>query len=208
MYIKAIKTGFLAALLLIACAAGASAQETSTPAKRELVKELLELTGGTKTLDAMMEAMIAQQEKDLPKLLEQLSGQTEGLSPEDRAEVDRHIKESAFRAIQRMREVFQRINYAQALDDLAAPIFDKHFSESELREWIVFYKSPVGKKSIELIPVMMTEMMAKMSETLLPRIQEEMSAIIAEESKYLAQHAKSVSTSPRTTPKPRKRSRH
>jgi len=207
MYLKAIKTGFIVVLMLIGCVAGASAQENTTPEKRELIRELLELTGGAKSVDVMMEAIIAQQEKDLPNLFEQLTSPTDNLTREERAELDRQIKESGLRTIRRMRELFQRINYGQMVGDLAAPVFDKHFSETELREWIAFYKSPVGKKSIELMPVMMTEMMARVSESLLPKIQVEMNKIIADETKQLAQHAKSVSP-PRRVRKPRTRRRH
>ena len=37
------------------------------------------------------------------------------------------------------------------LTRLWAPVYAKHFSEAELKEMIVFFESPVGKKSLELL---------------------------------------------------------
>ena len=206
MHRKVINTTLGIVLLLIGCV-GAYAQGRISAEKRELIKELLDLTGVTKNVDAMLEAISAQQEKELPNLIARTSSLMESLTPAERVEFDRQTRESALRAMRKMREFFQRINYAQLVADMAVPIFDKHFSESELNEMIVFYKSPVGRKSIELQPAMMTEMMTRLSEDLLPKIQEEMNKIVADETKAVTQNIKPVSTPPKAV-KPRRRTRH
>ena len=48
-------------------------------------------------------------------------------------------------------------------DDLVAllvPIYQKHFSEEEIRETIRFYRSPTGRKVIQTLPMVMQESMA------------------------------------------------
>lgn len=203
---KPIRVASLIILTLFGGAAFAQAQESVTPEKRELIKELLEVTGGAKSIDTMMEAMGRQQEQDLPRLMAQAATRERNLTPAERAELERKLKESTVRVNKRMREAFQRINYQQMLADIAASIFGKYFTESELRDWIAFYKSPVGKKSIELMPQMMTEMMAQMSKTLFPKIQDEMDQIIADEAKQLEKESKPV-PSPQPSPRTGRRRR-
>jgi hypothetical protein len=44
--------------------------------------------------------------------------------------------------------------------DLVAPVYAKHFEEAELDALIEFYASPVGKKTIEKLPLITAESMA------------------------------------------------
>jgi hypothetical protein len=207
---KTIRAGLLTALILLGCGGGAYAQEkTITPEKSALIKELFEATGLTQNMDAMLDAVSKQQERELPKSIAQSVARDRNLTPEEQAALEERLRQSSLRATRRMNEVFRQINYLQLFADIAAPIFDKHFTESELKDWIAFYKSPVGRKSVELMPVMMAEMMPKMSDALFPRIQAEMDKIIEDEAKLLEQEAKPTPTPPpKTSPKTGQRRRH
>lgn len=206
---KILRAGLLTALILLGCGARVGAQqETVTPEKRALIKELFEATGFTKNMDAMLDAVSKQQERDLPKSIAQSVARDRNLTPEEQAALEEQIRQSSLRATKRMNDVFRQMNYLQIFADVAAPIFDKHFTEGELKEWIAFYKSPVGKKSVELMPVMMAEMMPKMSEALFPRIQAEMDKIIEDEAKLVEQESKPRPTPPKPSPKTGKRRRH
>lgn len=197
---KIIRAGLLVSLLLIACATSAHAQEAITLDKRALIKELFEVTGGSKSVTAMLDAIMAQNEKDLPKLMELPPAFTKDMTAEERSAFEKRSRETNARALARLKEAYRRVNYVQVLEDLQASIFDKYFTEGELREWITFYKSPVGKKSIELMPVMMAEMMSKTGEILMPKIRQEVDAILADEMRRLEQEVK-------FTPKPQSRAK-
>jgi hypothetical protein len=202
MYSKSIKVGLLVALMLFGCAAASHAQETQiTPEKRALIQELLELTGGAKGVNGMLDIMLQQQEKDLPKLLGQLISNNKNLTPEERAASEQKLKEVSLRAIRRMKEAFQKINYVQVVEDISAASFDKYFNESELKEWIAFYKSPLGKKTIELMPTIYAESMQKISNVLLPLFQEEINKVIADEMEQLEQELKPATSPPPGTKK-------
>ena len=48
------------------------------------------------------------------------------------------------------------------VDDLITqmiPLYDKYYSEQELKELIVFYSSPIGKKLIQITPFLMKDVM-------------------------------------------------
>ena len=209
MYSKILKAGLLTALILLGCGARVDAQEvTITPEKRALIRELFEVTGLTKNMDAMLDAIGKQQERELPKSIAQTIARDRNLSMQERAALEEKLRQSSLRATRRMNEVFRQINYLQIFADIAEPIFDKHFTESELKEWVAFYKSPLGKKSVELMPIMMAEMMPKMSEALFPRIQAEMDKIIEDEAKLMEQESKPGPAPPKPSPKTGKRRRY
>ena len=45
------------------------------------------------------------------------------------------------------------------LIDLIVPIYDKYYSEQEVDELVAFYNSPVCKKTISMMPMIMQESM-------------------------------------------------
>jgi hypothetical protein len=204
MYSKTIRAGLLTALMLFGCVAGAHAQEvatTITPEKRALLKELFEVSGLTQNVNSMMDMMITQNEKDLPNILAQATARNKTMTPQERAALEQKVREGTARANRRLREALQRLNYTQAIEDTTAFIFDKHFTESEIREWVTFYKSPVGKKTVDLMPVMMSESMAKINESLFPKLQEEIGKIIADEAKQLEEEMMKPAATQQPTPK-------
>jgi hypothetical protein len=44
--------------------------------------------------------------------------------------------------------------------DMVVPIYDRHFSETEIDELVAFYSSPIGKKAVQELPAIMSESMA------------------------------------------------
>jgi hypothetical protein len=211
MHSKTIKAGLLTVLILVGSASGAHAQEqqTITPEKRALIKELFEVTGLTQTVNSMMNMMIEQSERELPSILSQSNSRNQNMTPEERAAREQKVRETTARVNKKFREALQRLNYMQAIEDDTASIFDKHFTESELKEWIAFYKSPIGKKMVQLMPVMMSESMEKINKNLLPRLQQEITKIIEDETKLMQREsAKPLTAPPPPPPKTGGRARH
>ena len=52
-----------------------------------------------------------------------------------------------------------RAKISVAVVELAVPIYDKYFSDDELRQLMAFYETPVGKKTITVMPQLMNELM-------------------------------------------------
>ncbi|MBO9660309.1 MAG: DUF2059 domain-containing protein, partial [Chitinophagaceae bacterium] len=48
----------------------------------------------------------------------------------------------------------------EALADLVIPVYVKHYSDEDVMELIRFYKTPVGKKVIEKMPLVLQECLA------------------------------------------------
>lgn len=48
---------------------------------------------------------------------------------------------------------------ADDLLDMMVPIYDKYYTHDDIRELIKFYESPVGKKMVETMPLLLQESM-------------------------------------------------
>ena len=101
----------------------------ASPATEEAVKELLEVTGAGNLGVQMMQQMLPGLKKLGPDL-------PESYWDDFISEVD-----------------------PDELAGLIVPIYQKHFSEEEIRELLRFYRSPTGKKVTETLPMVMQESM-------------------------------------------------
>jgi hypothetical protein len=50
---------------------------------------------------------------------------------------------------------------AQSVLDLAIPSYDKNFTHEEIRGLIAFYQTPLGKKSVSVLPQLVAEVQEK-----------------------------------------------
>jgi hypothetical protein len=69
-----------------------------------------------------------------------------------------------------LRKEYERIQFefiAKVMDD-APSIYARHFTASELRELLAFYQTPLGEKSLRVLPQVTAETMASM----MPRMQQ------------------------------------
>jgi hypothetical protein len=160
----------------------ARAQQEIKPEKRALIKELLEVTRAGKLAQSATDAMQSEMQKNLPQILSSTIDNTSELKPEEREQLRKTIGESSLRVQGRMRALMsERINMVEITEQMSYPLYDKFFTEDELRGLISFYRSPVGQKSIEVMPELMRESMQKASEMILPKIEPIITQVLEEE---------------------------
>jgi hypothetical protein len=108
------------------------------PAKEADIRRLFELTGGKQLALQVMDNM----GKSLKPLM------TQALPPGEYREklVDLFFVKFQF-----------RLDMQQLLD-LAIPIYDKYLSHEEVRGLIEFYQTPLGQKTLKVLPTMLTEL--------------------------------------------------
>jgi len=146
--------------------------------KRALIKELLEITESGKNAQQIMDAMVR---AELPKLVSTVLKNVPALDS-DRPEVQKKFSDIVSRmAIKYRDRVVKKIDLSQLIEQVSYPIYDKYFTESELRDIIGFYKSSTGKKAIAILPQLVGESMSRTNEILLPKMTSIMTEIIAEE---------------------------
>jgi hypothetical protein len=146
--------------------------------KRELIKELLEITESSKNANQIMDAMVR---AELPKLVSTILKTVPALDS-DRPEVQKQFSDIVSRmAIKYRDRVLKKIDLNQLVEQISYPIYDKYFTESELRDIIGFYKSATGKKAISVLPQITVDSMSRTNDILLPKLSIIMTEIITEE---------------------------
>ena len=138
--------------------------------QRELIGKLLDVTDANKAGLAMMDAMFGQIEK---QFLQEAAAK--GNDPDD--------LEEAKEMFALFRERASQIDIAGLMREASIRIYAKYFTESELVDLTTFYETPTGRKSIEVMPLLVREGMEAGVEYVAPKIDEVMGEVLAVQEK-------------------------
>jgi uncharacterized protein len=156
------------------------AQQNISPEKSDLIKELLDLTDAKAGAVLSFNAVVDQQLKTLPDLVwSTVSGSQElkSLTPQQQEKVKKVVTSNSQRILEHVRKVFlERIDFGKITDEVYYPLFDKYFTEDELKEINAFYRTPIGNKTIKMFPKIFGEAVAKANDLISPKV----SAIVNE----------------------------
>ncbi|WP_426170411.1 DUF2059 domain-containing protein [Pseudoduganella sp. R-34] len=145
------KIAFAAAVFAFAASVHAA------PASEASVRELMETTGARANMAISLQNLA----KTLPQILrmraETMARNNPKLSEEQRkaelATVERRMPAITI-ALQK------DLNDPKLVDELynqVVPLYTRHFTQDEVKALTAFYRSPAGKKSLEVMPVLMGE---------------------------------------------------
>jgi hypothetical protein len=218
---KALKLGTALMILLLTCFALSQAQEPATTPKpevvpkqevsaekRALIKQILDETNSQQNADAIFSAQFDEMIKQMPDIQWQAISSTDEfkrLTPTLQAEVRQKFDENLARVSKRVKELFlQRINMKQMVEDISYSVYDKHFTEAELRDLVAFYGSATGKKVIAEMPALFAESIAKGSEIIGPKVKGIIDEIEKEQTNDLSHEIDALlKSAPKPPPKKR-----
>ena len=209
---------FIASLLLLTCFICSAAQQQSADVqqtliseKRALIKELLESTDARKTAISMYKSMVEQEENQLRDTIWQaISGikEVRELTPDQQQELRKQLIKESARTSQRIRELFlQKIDFGQVVEDVSYVVYNKFFSEAEITDLISFYRSPTGKKAIEVMPSLFAESMSHILEVIKPKVAEITTELMDEEVNRVRQDLELRKPKPISKPSPPRQKR-
>ena len=156
-----------------------------SPEKRALISELLEATEAKKNALAVFNALLDENEKQMPDIVWQgLLNQKE--IQESDAEAKEALRKKLLAESERMnkriRELFSAsIDMARVIEDVSVDLYDKYFTEDEIKDLIVFYQSHTGKKTTEVLPKMFSESMTNTMDAIKPKVLEIVTQLVSEE---------------------------
>jgi len=105
-------------------------------------------------------------------------------TPDEQQRLKSEADEATQRILAHVRVEFpKRVNLAELLDRVGAEIYAKHFSDEEIKELIVLYKSPSMQKLLLLLPQITGETLPKVQEWVTPTITKLMEEAFTEEKK-------------------------
>ncbi len=178
-----IKTLKLASLLLISnllFSTSARAQDTIKPEKRMLIKQMLTLTQADKIAEQITSVLLKQFEERYQGMLIQALANAPELSKEDKEKAARNAPEVSAWALKRIRELMlQKIDFTGFMEQ-SAYLYDKYFTEEELKDLVAFYETPTGQKSIKVMPALFQESFQKAQEWIGPKIIELVTGVMRE----------------------------
>jgi len=184
---RILNSALTLALFILVLAATATAQSAISPEKRALIKEMMVVTDVQKSGDVMMKAVVDRFENEAPTQIAQRVNALTDLTPQEREKMTRELTEGNTRFTKRFRELTEKLDWSQLLEQLMMPIIDKYYTEDDLKNMIAFYKTPTGKKVLEVMPQMMTDILFKSDEIIRPKFEAIAKQILDEEKKRLQQ---------------------
>ncbi|MBW2494746.1 MAG: DUF2059 domain-containing protein [Deltaproteobacteria bacterium] len=180
-----------AAILAVGVLMQAANGEAKTVAsKQEMIRELLAIVGIVGMAEQMrehqsnMELMLMQ--PTYHQMMEMAASEQAELSEENRQLLLARLEDfDAF--AERFHALFvERLNFSEIIEAVYLPLYDKYFDEVELEQMLAFYRTPVGRKSIEVMPTLMQEAAHGVEEAVRPISIGLIQQIVAEEAAKLA----------------------
>jgi hypothetical protein len=185
-----INKSLIGPLVLAFCfiiALPAYAQDAITPEKKALMKELMKLLNTSTNSEAVVDQFLEQGLKQGAPLISKAlltDIPQDKLSPDEAKRLKSEADEATERIFVRVRTEFpKRVNFGELLDRVGLEIYAKHFSEEEIKELIILYKSPAAQKFLRVLPQITAEMLPKMQEWVTPPLTQLMEEAFAEEKK-------------------------
>jgi uncharacterized protein len=143
----------VAVVLMVLISFGVYAQDS----KRESIEELLRITN----MDTMIDSMY----KQIGQMTEGMGKQL-GVKPDEQPIFDTYMK-----------KVFSTMKEDMNWEKMKGPIIDiylKHYTEKEIQDMLIFYKSETGRSMVSKMPTVMTDYMQvsqEMMKSFLPKMQ-------------------------------------
>lgn len=179
--------------------------------KRALIAELLDVTGSRKSAMQVYQAMLDQQEKMMPDLVKESvanNAEFQRLTDEQREELRKKLVENSNRTSKRVKELFEeRIDFSKIVEEISYELYDKYYTEDELKDLVGFYRTSTGKKTIAVMPTMFSESMTMTMERIKPQMSEIMTTLTKEESERVSKELETFKTKQPVNRKPVRRRR-
>jgi uncharacterized protein len=173
-------SAFLAIILFAASGAFAQLATGDTPASKEDIQKLFDVMQIHQQMHQVMDAMMKQQSAMIHETLKQRYPQT---SADRIARADRMIQDT-----------MKDLPMDAILDDMI-PIYQKHFSKTDIDAMSTFYASPTGQKMMQEMPALTSESM----QASYARMQKQMDSIRQRAEQIVKEDQEKPKTAPATT---------
>jgi uncharacterized protein len=144
------------------------AQEVSLAEKKSLISKFRILTGAN-NVRMRINFTVADVQKDLIELVEKDADLTES----QKVELKKSAIEGGARLDKEVKDFFaDQAKLTPISEEIIFQIYDKTFTESELRELVAFYQTTAGKKVLEFLPTLSAQYQKAYTEAVFPVLQE------------------------------------
>jgi len=147
--------------------------KTISEAKRSLIRQLLDITGGRHMYELMQRLLVTQMQQQVQPMITQLINNSSNLSAAEReAEVARLSANVNALTTQFSEALQTEVTYDEMLEHVYYPVYDQYYTESDLRELMAFYQTPIGQKVITVSPQLVQTSLELTNQIFTPRVAE------------------------------------
>lgn len=185
-----MRPAFRAVLLFASALFAVSAVPAQSPiseSKEKLIGEMIAIMEMDQQFPKMIDAMLVEMEKTYPISLNAALETNKSLTDEQKASIKATASERFISFSQKFRKkIAEKIDFSQYLREAIYPLYDKIFTEQEIKDMILFYKTPTGKKLVRSLPELMSESNRITTEKFLPKIVPIVQELVEEEFRQLS----------------------
>jgi hypothetical protein len=146
------------AVLVLAAPSLAAAEDDG--AKRELAIRLMKASGGGDMANQLMEVMLASMHENYASMVDGIVASHPSLTPEEQTALEMHMSDYEHFSQRYDERVREAVDFDAIMIEAYVPLYERYFTEDELRQILAFQTSPVGHKAATLMPQLMREGMA------------------------------------------------
>src|SRR5262249_15758684 len=150
----------------------ARAQNTITLEKRAIINDLLKVTRAEQNIQASIAAVHSVMGKSLTEVISKTIPDDLGDKGDLSEEAKKRAAELTSKTMDRFHDrLMKEISVSDLIEKVMVPLYDKFYTESELKDLIAFYETPTGQKAVVVQPQLTGEAMQKTMNYLMPKIQ-------------------------------------
>lgn len=148
-----------------------AAPQPISAAKRDLIRQLLEMTGGRQQYEQTQRLILTQVQQQVQPMLEQAVSGITGISEAEKQALVERSRNSVNSFVSRLATALQTtITYDEMLEKVYYPVYDQYFTEADLQSLIAFYQTPIGRKLISVSPQLTQTSLQLTNQVFAPRI--------------------------------------
>lgn len=174
--------------LIFLCGNSSLAQQSISPEKKILIQEFRKLTGSQNinlsvnfTSADIQDTFLARIEQD------------KDLTDAQKKEAQKSLATAKQRMDKQIQDFFgDKVGIQQLSEDTAVALYDKKFTEAELRELIAFYQTTTGKKSLTFLLLEKNQLADAFSEAFRQRLQNFTKPMVEKEQELLEQEIREI----------------
>jgi hypothetical protein len=163
---------YIFAVLIAACfVCSASAQSGISDEKRKLIAEMIIVFKMDSQMAQITDSMLQEMEKTFPIGYAAAIDARNDLTSVEKAKLKTASAEVFVSVSQKFRaRLAVAIDFKKYIEESVYPLYDRLYTEQELKDLIAFYRTPTGQKVIETLPRLVAESQESAREKLLPQI--------------------------------------
>ena len=182
------KLTFLFFVFAFVFLARANAQTAVAPEKQAAIKEIVALMNADNQIKQLIDVFSAQMDDTRRQTVKAMLNERTDLTATEKKQLEESILINDRPAVKKLEDrLSAKIDYRTIMEEMMIVVYDKFFTLEELRDLLVFYKSPTGQKLVRQMPGIAAESMQVTQTKLLPRLLDGLKEIEQEDRREIEQ---------------------